>query len=209
MVDGQIHTAGVVSPAILEAFSSIPRELFVPEKYKSIAYTDTNLDLGQGRVLLSPVVYSRMLEYAETKPCDVALDIASASGYSSVILSSLVGTVIALEKNKRQKDKAERLIQNLNICNVFQVDGEIEEGAAEHAPYSLILINGAVSHVPDPLLEQLSKDGRLIAPVISAESCVRVTMFRKSDNGSVSSKILFDTAVPELSEFAARPEFVF
>lgn len=210
MVDGQIHTAGVVNPRILDAFSTVPRESFVPEKIRNIAYTDVSLDLGQGRFLLEPIAYSRMLEFVRPQESDVVLDVGSASGYSSAILSNLVSTVISLEKNKRQKDKAVRNMQLLGACNVVQVDGEIHEGAPKHAPYSLIIINGAVEEVPECFFDQLANGGRLITVVKDVDQKVgKATLFAKSMAGEVSSRILFDAALPNLPGFEKQKEFVF
>jgi protein-L-isoaspartate(D-aspartate) O-methyltransferase len=210
MVDGQVHTAGVSNPLILEAFGTVPRELFVPEKLKNVAYTDISLDLGQGRSLLAPIAYSKMLEFAAPQPHEVVLDVAAASGYSSVILSKLVNTVISLDKNKRQKDKAQRAMQSLDICNVVQVDGDVAQGASEYAPYSLIVINGAVEEVPQVILDQLAVNGRLITIVQTSEFSVgKATIFTKSDKGVVSSKILFDAAVPSIPEFEKAEAFSF
>ncbi|MGH1455315.1 MAG: protein-L-isoaspartate O-methyltransferase family protein [Alphaproteobacteria bacterium] len=208
MVDGQIHTASVTDPNILQAFETVPREVFVPEKLKNVAYTDANLDLGQGRYLLDPIVYARMLQFCAPHSDDVALDVASGSGYSSIILSRLVKTVISLEKNKRQRDKCERVIQSLNVCNVMQVDGGITLGADEYAPYSLIVINGAVSEVPAKILNQLDVGGRLIC-VLKSDGCSKgtATLFSKSQSGNVSMKVLFDASVPVLAEFAGETEF--
>ncbi len=210
MVDGQIHTAGVVNPLLLEAFETVPRELFVPEKLKYVAYTDISLDLGQGRYLLAPIAYSRMLEFVTPRADDVVLDIASGSGYSSVILSKLVNTVISLEINKRQKDKALRNMQSMDICNVVQVEGAINQGEPEHAPYSLIVINGAVEYVPDVIFDQLAVNGRLITIIKNTDLSIgKATLFTKSDNGIISSKILFDVAVPNLDEFEKEDVFAF
>lgn len=210
MVDGQVHTSGVVSPLILQAFEEVPRELFVSEKLKGVAYTDISLDLGQGRSLLAPIAYSKMLEFAAPKQHEVVLDIASASGYSSVILSKLVNTVISLEKNKRQKDKALRNMQSMNICNVVHVDGEIDKGAPDHAPYSLIMINGAIAKINKSILDQLAPNGRLVTVIKDSEFSVgKATLFTKSESGVVSSKILFDVAVPNLPEFENDNSFAF
>ncbi len=208
MVDGQIHTASVTNADLLQAFETVPRELFVPEKLKSVAYTDANLDLGQGRFLLEPLVYAKMLQACSPCADDVVLDVASGSGYSSVILSHLVNTVISLEKNKRQKDKCERVLQSLDVCNVVLVDGDIVSGAKDHAPYSLIVINGAVCEVPADILNQLAVGGRLVCVLAEkGDSKGSATLFRKSEGGHVSKTYLFDASVPFLPEFLCEEAF--
>lgn len=209
MVDGQIHTAGVVDDGILNAFLTVPREQFVPEKLKGIAYSDEDIDIGQGRYMLEPITHARMLQKAAVSADDVVLDIGSGAGYSSAILSSLVTTVIAVEHNKRQMDKAVKQWDSQGICNVVLIDDALTDGNAQHAPYSLIIINGAVSEVPDVLFDQLDNGGRLITIVKKPNSVMgSVTLFRKGENGEISSMPLFEAGTPFLKGFEVVPEFV-
>ncbi len=210
MVDGQIHTAGVVDTGILNAFETTPRESFVPEKLKSIAYTDENIDLGQGRFLLEPIVHSKMLQAVLPTTDDTVLEIGSASGYGSAILSQLVTTVFAVENNKRQMDKAVRVWEAGSYCNIVQIEGELEDGAPEHKPYSLIVINGAVEEIPQNIFDQLATGGRLVT-VVTKPSANKgmATLFVKSHDGNVSSKPLFDAGIPVLAEFKKKIEFQF
>jgi len=210
MVDGQISTSGVVDSQILESFSSVPRELFVPERLRSVAYMDGDIDIGQGRFLLEPITHSKMIQAVDVKESDVVLDIGVGSGYSSAILSPLVTTVIALESNKRQIDKAIKLWDKLDICNIALIEGKLEKGVQGHAPYSLIIINGAVTHVPQSIMNQIDGGGRLIAIIKKPEQIMgRVTLFMKNSDGSVSSKYLFDAGVPFLKGFEPKSKFQF
>ncbi len=210
MIDGQIKPAGVVDMRVLESFTDIPRELFVPEKLKNIAYTDESLDIGQGRFLLSPIIYAKMVQAAHIRESDVVLDIGSAFGYSSAILSPLVTTVIALEHNKRQMDKATRLWTQLSVCNIALIEGKLPNGVPDQAPYSLIIINGSVSEVPQEIFDQMDNEGRLITIIKETHSSVgRATLFVKNSNGYVSSKKLFDANAPFLKGFDPKTNFVF
>lgn len=210
MVDGQIHPAGVVDPRILETFEKVPRELFVPERLQGVAYTDEDLDIGQGRYLLEPIIHAKMIQAVQLVETDVVLDIGVGSGYSSAILSPMVMTVIALEHNKRQMDKATKLWDRLDICNVALIEGELTEGVPDQAPYSLIIINGAVEMIPDNILDQIDVGGRLIAVIrASGQTSGQVTLFMKSSTGAVSSKIIFDANAPFLKGFEPKSRFKF
>ncbi len=210
MVDGQIHTAGVVDPRILDAFSSLPREAFVPEKLQNVSYTDENLNIGQGRWLLEPITHARLLQEARLVSNDVVLDIAAGAGYSSAILSSIVSTVIALENNKRQTDKAQRVWEKLGMCNIVLESGDLNQGVAKHAPYSLIVINGSVPEVPNAILEQLAVGGRLVTVIAQENDTIgQAKLFYKNENNDVSSKVLFDTGIPFLNEFGKDGVFQF
>lgn len=210
MVDCQIHTSGIVDSKVLNSFGSVPRELFVPEKIRDIAYADESLDIGQGRFLLEPAVHAKMVQETQPKPDDVVLDIGCASGYSSAILSPIVTTIIALENNKRQMDKATRLWNQLGTCNIALIEGDLAKGVADQSPYSLIIINGAVTKVPEAILEQLSVGGRLVTIIKKQDNPIgHATLFMKSDNGSISSKPLFDANAPFIGGFEQKTSFEF
>ncbi|PCJ99257.1 MAG: hypothetical protein COA45_04255 [Zetaproteobacteria bacterium] len=210
MVDGQIHPSGVIDPRILETFEKVPRELFVPERLQGVAYADEDLDIGQGRYLLEPMTHAKMIQAVQPVETDVVLDIGVGAGYSSAILSPMVMTIIALEHNKRQMDKAVKLWDRLDVCNVALIEGKLIDGVADQAPYSLIIINGAVDAVPDALLNQVDVGGRLIAIVRKTGQTVgQVTLFIRSEKGDVSSKVLFDASAPFLKGFEPKTHFKF
>ncbi len=211
MIKGQLLPGGVVDLAVIESFSSLPREMFVLEKMQKIAYLGENIPLGQGRHLIAPLAHALLLQYAAPNSDDVVLDIGSASGYSSAVLSPLVTTIIALEHNKRQMDKASRLWEKMELCNIAQIEEtNLYLGHAQRAPYSLIIINGSVSFVPDNILEQLAPEGRLACFVREVDNAVgHATLYYKGQNGSISSKKLFDAAVPYLGDFICKKPFNF
>lgn len=210
MVDGQIHPSGVIDPRILETFEKVPRELFVPERLQGVAYADEDLDIGQGRYLLEPMTHAKMIQAVQPVETDVVLDVGVGAGYSSAILSPMVMTIIALEHNKRQMDKAVKLWDRLDVCNVALIEGKLIDGVADQAPYSLIIINGAVEAVPDALLNQVDVGGRLIAIIRKTGQTVgQVTLFIRSEKGDVSSKVLFDASAPFLKGFEPKTHFKF
>ena len=210
MVDCQIHPSGVVSEGILEAFSTIPREMFVSEDRQSVAYVDNHVALPGGRFLIEPTIHAKLVQAADPKPDDVVLDIGGASGYSAAIFSPLVTTVVALESDKALLDQAAENWQELDVCNVASVHGPLNEGCLEHGPYSLIFINGAIEQIPSDLLDQLQEDGRLLAVVMEEGYTVgQATLFKRCGKEGVSECGLFDANVPCLPEFKAEHEFVF
>jgi len=211
MVKGQLLPGGITNPSIIESFSNLPREMFVLEKMQEIAYLDESIPLGQRRHLIAPLAHALLLQKVSPRPDDIVLDIGSASGYSSAIISPLVTTIIALEHNKRQMDKASRLWEKLELCNIAMIeDCDLSNGHADRAPYSLIMINGSVTHVPDVILEQLAHEGRLACFMRERKaSAGHAVLFYKGRNSTVSSKKLFDAAVPYLGDFSQDDAFRF
>jgi protein-L-isoaspartate(D-aspartate) O-methyltransferase len=210
MVNGQIRTNGVADPAVVAAFSEVPRELFVPEARRMLAYLDDDLAVGGGRTprfLVEPLILARMIQAAGLKPGDRVLDVGCASGYSSAILARLAGSVVALEADAPLAATATGTLRSLGHDNVTVVSGPLAAGWPQQAPYDAIFIEGAVEQVPQALLGQLAEDGRLVT-VVGAGGAGRVTMFRAA-GGAVSLLALFNAAVPALAGFETPKSFVF
>ena len=210
MIESQIHPMGVVSEALLNAFASVPREVFVPEGKEGICYCDEDIEIAPGRYLMEPSVLARLIEAAEPTDEDVVLTIGSGIGYNAAILSFLVSTVVALEEDQSLIDQAQASWDSLSYCNIAAIKGEQVKGAPEHAPYDMIIINGAVSEVPEAIKLQLRIGGRLVALVKkSGQSVAKATLIQHIKDGVFSERVLFDAGTPYLAGFEPSKEFVF
>lgn len=210
MIDSQIHPMGVISEPLLQAFATVPREEFVPEDKCGISYCDEDIEIAKGRYLMEPSVLGRMIQAVNPKPDDVALTIGSGIGYNAAILSLLVSTVVALEEDQTLIERAQACWDRLGYCNIAAIKGDICSGAPDHAPYSLIFINGAVCEIPDAIKQQLTVGGRLIAIVKCAgQNVAKATMVERVKENSFLEKILFETGTPYLAGFEPKKEFVF
>lgn len=210
MVECQIQTSGVTHPALLEAYAAIPRECFAMPGQESLSYCDESLPLGKARCLMEPMIHARLLQAADPAPDDVVLDIGGATGYSAAIFSSLVSTVVALEKEQSFLSQAEEIWQELDLCNIVGLKGSLKSGDPEHAPYNLIFFNGAVASVSHDVLRQIDVGGRLVAVIQPAGTCVgQATIITRHAEEDFSSEVLFDVCIPYLPELGPRTEFVF
>lgn len=210
MVDSQIHTNGVVSTPVLDAFRTVPRELFVPPAMRGMAYVDEDLPLGDGRYLMDPSLLARMVSAADVRSEDIVLNIGDATGYSSAILSFLATTVVTLEGRPGMLDAARQVWADGSYCNIAILNGDYTEGCPEHAPYSLILMNGAVAEIPDILLAQLTLRGRLITVHQPAGAKIgTVVLTERIGDGKYATRKLFNASTPYIPGFQPRPEFVF
>lgn len=210
MIDSQIHPMGIVSEPLMAAFADVPREEFVPEALRGICYADEDLKIAEGRYLMEPSVLARLIQAAKPTANDVALTIGSGIGYNAAILSHLVSTVIALEDEEALVKSAQASWDKLSYCNIVAISGDLNAGAPKHAPYDLIIINGAVSEIPQAMKEQLSVGGRLVALVKKAgQSVTKATLVENIREGVFSDKILFDAGTPYLKGFEPKKEFVF
>ncbi|MDP6012712.1 MAG: protein-L-isoaspartate O-methyltransferase [Alphaproteobacteria bacterium] len=212
MVEGQILPNKVTDPRIVEAMAIVPRECFVTGPLQAVPYVDEDLAIGNGRYLTEPAVLARMIQMLDPGHDNTALDIGCASGYSSAILGRLAGTVIALESDVELSTIGANVLPTLDIDNVLFIEGDLTQGYADQAPYDVILIGGGVEKVPEVILEQLAEGGRL-ATVISQPltgghgHLGQVTLYTRI-GGVVSSRALFDAALPMLPGFRASHEFV-
>lgn len=210
MVDCQIETAGVADQNILEAFRHYPRERFVPKMAQSLSYMDEDLTLGEDRFLPEPSTHARMLSAVEPKPSDVVLDISNTNGYSAAILSGLVTTIIAIEEKKVALNKANKLLEELEVHNIVIEQGSLTEGCPQHAPYDVIFMAGSVAEVPQNLLEQLSEGGRLITIVRQPNEVMgKVILVQSLGKKGFSSYTLFEAGCPYLPGFEPKPTFSF
>jgi protein-L-isoaspartate(D-aspartate) O-methyltransferase len=208
MVDSQLRTNKVTDAALLDSFEAVPREAFVPERLRGIAYIDEDIALGNGRFVMEPMILSRLLQAARPEADDIALDIGCATGYATAILSRLVATVVALEADAGLAAQANRTLSELEIDNVVVVEGALIEGYPKQAPYNVIVLGGAVARIPVAISDQLAEGGRLVTVVKDTTGMGRATLMQRN-GGVVSSRVLFDAAVPMLPGFELEPGFVF
>jgi protein-L-isoaspartate(D-aspartate) O-methyltransferase len=208
MVESQIRPNKVTDPLLLAAFLELPREQFLPKAKRGVAYVDEDVELGDGRYLMEPMILARLLQSAEIKPTDIALDIGCASGYSTAVLARLCDTVVAVESNRKLVAEASAVLGRLGIDNAAVIDGPLDRGYAKQAPYDIVLFSGAVAEVPEIILDQLGEGGRLLA-VIDDGSRVRKGTIMTRLGGVVSGRPVFDAATPLLPGFGRKLGFVF
>ena len=210
MVESQIHTVGVVTPTILDAFRTVPRELFVPDHMMGLAYIDEDIPLGDGRVLIEPAALARMVEAANVQTSDVVLNVGDTTGYSSAFLSVWARTVVTMEPRAGQLDQARAVWAECSYCNIAPISCDATEGCPEHAPYSLIMMNGAVAEIPEIFVAQLSVGGRLAAVLKpDANAPGHAVIVQRIGNGKYSTNRVFDASMPYLPGFEPRRDFVF
>lgn len=199
MVESQIRTADVTDLEILSAFRRIPRERFVPASKMALAYGDAVVPYDEGRSLLRPRDFAKLVQAADIKPHEVVLDIASARGYSVAVLAQIADTVVGLETEDETVDRATGLLTDNSVLNAAIVKGDLKRGAPEHGPFDVIIVNGAVAEVPDAWLGQLSNGGRL-AVIMKSGPIGRATIYTKSGE-AIGDRVVFDANAPFLPGF--------
>jgi protein-L-isoaspartate(D-aspartate) O-methyltransferase len=206
MVESQVRPNKVTDPAILDALLAVPRELFVPDSLRGIAYVDEDVPLGNGRYLMEPMVFARLLQFAEIGSGDSVLDIGCGLGYSTAVMARIARRVVAVEDDAGLLPRART--QLTGIANVTLVETPLAAGCAQHGPYDVILLGGAVATVPSAIADQLGEGGRLVTVLYPAHGMGKAVLMTRRD-GVVGTRVIFDAGTPLLPGFAPQPEFVF
>lgn len=208
MVASQLRTNKITDERLLAAMSDIPRELFVPDERRDLAYIDEDIPLGRGRHLLEPMIFARLVQMAGIGPQDVVLDVACGSGYSSAVLGRLARAVVAVESDPEFAKTAAANVAAAGLDNVVVEQGAVADGLSAQAPYDAILINGAVERIPGALVDQLAEGGRMGVVVREGPGPGVAELLTKS-RGAVSRRAVFDANTPVLEEFRHEEGFVF
>ena len=207
MVDGQLRTTDVTGHALLSAFLEIPREIFVPDNKRDLAYLDADIEVAPGRFLVEASPFAKLVALADIKPGDLVLNVGSTTGYTAAVLSKLAAKVIALESDADLSGAAKANLDALGIGNVDCVTGSLENGSAKSGPFDAIVMAGSVQTVPETLLQQLKSGGRLVA-VEGTDRLGRAVLYVKNGAG-VSSRFAFNASIRSLPGFARAAEFTF
>ncbi|MFO1126956.1 MAG: protein-L-isoaspartate O-methyltransferase [Rhodospirillales bacterium] len=208
MVENQVRTNRVTDPLVIAALNELPRETFLPDSLKGVAYVDEDIPLGGGRYLMEPLATALILQTAEIEPEDKILVVACGTGYLAAAAARIGRVVVALEEDSNIAAGARENISQTGASAVTVVEGRLAEGYPPEAPYDVILFNGAAADVPSAILDQLAEGGRLVAIIAAEHGLGRGTVFYRI-GGTVSRRVAFDSSVPLLAAFAPMPRFQF
>ena len=206
MVDTQIRPSDVTKFPILDAMLKIPREHFVPRDKRDVAYIGESVPLGADRVVMDPRILAKLLDALDITQKELVLDIGSGLGYSSALLSRLAEAVVAIEDDQTRVAESEEALQDMGLDNVCLLQGVLNEGAAQHGPYDVILIQGAVEFIPQSLIDQLKEGGRIGA--IFADGMNGEARIGFKRDGRMTWRFAFNATLPILDGFRKAKEFM-
>lgn len=200
MIACQLRPEGVTDQAVLEAMDSVAREQFVPEGARPLAYADRSLALGGGRFLPAPAVLGQLLTQMAPVKGERALVIGAGTGYSAALLVHIGCEVSAVESAPKLAARAREL-------GISVVEGPLEAGHNAGAPYQLILIDGAVGYLPEPVIKQLADGGRLGTALI--ERTITRLIVGQKVAGAFGYLSVADAGVAALPGFTRPRPFTF
>jgi len=177
-----------ISTNVLEAMRQTKRHLFIPERFRSLAYADRPVPIGHDQTISQPFIVAQMTDLAEVRYDHTVLEIGTGSGYQAAILARLVRKVCTIEIIRPLGETAAKLLEDLGYHNVSVRIGDGYKGWPECGPFDAVIVTAALGHVPPPLIEQLKVGGRLVMPVGSAGSTQQLTVVEKIAPGKTKTR---------------------
>lgn len=192
MVERHIIPRKISDPLVLAAMAKVPRETFIPEKFKNAAYEDRPLPIDENQTISQPYIVALMTKALELKGGEKVLEIGTGSGYAAAILGEIAGEVFTIERHKALADEAKEKLKAWK--NVHVIHGDGTKGLVNEAPFDAIVATAAGPKVPETLKNQLKIGGRLVIPVgqhARFQTLLQVTRksqdeFTEKDLGSVA-----------------------
>jgi len=178
----ELSTLGITHAQVLEAFSQVQREEFVPKQLKKDAYINMPLAIGFGQTISQPYTVARMMELLDPQQQDVILEIGTGSGYQAALLSKRVKSIYTVERIPALAKQAQNVFKKLKLGNIVSVTGDGTKGLPEFEPYDGIIVTAGAENIPEAYFDQLADGGRLVIPIGdgSVQRMVKVT--RKDDD---------------------------
>lgn len=205
MVDTQIRPSDVTKFPIIDAMLSVPREDFVPSDKIEAAYVGDNVSLGGSRVVLEPRTLAKMLDALDITRDELVMDLGCGLGYSSAVIAQMAAAVVAVEEDEALAEDAQAALSQAGADNVILHTGTLADGAAAHGPYDVIVLEGAVEHMPDAILAQLKDGGRIAA--LFAEGELGVVRVGYKIDGDMNWRFAFNAGAPVLPGFERHRAF--
>jgi len=207
MVDTQVRPSDVTKFPIIDAMLDVPREAFVPRALREAAYMGENIDLGGGRVILEPRTLAKVLDSLDIQSNELVLDIGSALGYSAAVIARMAEAVVAVEEDADIAEEAQGLLSENGADNVIMHHGPLAQGAPEHGPYDVVVVQGAVEKLPQSLIDQIKEGGRIAC--LFMEGALGAVRIGYKIDGAMSWRYAFNAGAPVLPGFERDAAFEF
>jgi protein-L-isoaspartate(D-aspartate) O-methyltransferase len=174
-----------IDPRVLDAMREVPRHAFVPEVLRPYAYLPQPLPVTPEQNLAAPLLIALMTHLVEVQPDDIVFETGTGAGYHAAVLSRLAAHVYSVEVVEGLADHAARLLKDLGYDNVDVLADDGYYGWAAHAPYDAIVVKEAIDHLPQPLLSQLKRGGRMVIPLGPPDGPQYLTLVRRDEAGEL------------------------
>lgn len=196
MVKIQITDRGITDVATIKAMRKVPRHLFVSKEYENNAYGDYPLPIGNGQTISQPYIVAYMTEVVRPTEKKNALEIGTGSGYQAAVLAEIVDTVYTIEIIPELARESASIFKKLGYNNIIGMAGDGYNGWPGHAPFDIIIVTAAADEIPQPLIDQLAENGRLVIPVGKPGTIQELMLLVKRNGKIEKSRLSFVRFVP-------------
>lgn len=207
MIEQQIRPWEVLDQRVLDLFEQVPRELFVPVEYREMAFTDMNIPLTHGQVMMSPKVEARMLQALQIQTNESVLEIGTGSGYVTALLSRLARHVYSVDIEPDFVDAAREKLAQVSFVNVSLQQADAANGWDQQSPYDVIVVTGSLPVLPDSLQNSLNLGGRLFA-IVGDSPVMEAMLITRLGLDEFQTETLFETDLPPLRHALQPNRFV-
>ena len=187
------------APEVMAAMAKVPRERFVPETHRYLAFANGPLPIGHGQTISQPYIVALMTDLLAPRSDSVVLEVGAGSGYQAAVLAEIVRQVYSIEIVGALAEAARERLAALGYANVAVRHADGYGGWREHAPFDGIVVTAAAPAVPPPLLEQLKPGGRLVVPVGLAGDIQQLRLIEKRPDGGIDSRDVLPVAFVPLT----------
>ena len=207
MIKQQLRTNQVLDNDLLDLLESVPREMFVPEDWLNLAYSDSKIPLAHDQHMMTPLEEASILTALAIKPSDVVLEVGTGSGYLTALMAKLAKKVYSIEYYADLSEQAQIKLQQLGIDNVEYIIGDGSRGYLDPAPFDAIVFTGSLPSLPDIVQPQVLDGGRIFA-LLGEAPVVRAILLTQNHN-QWQQETLFETYVEPLIYHQTKDPFVF
>ncbi len=190
MVQRQLRRRGIADERVLAAMGVVPREEFLPERARSLAYRDSALAIGHDQTISQPWIVAAICEALELSGSERVLEVGTGSGYSTCVLALLAAEVVTVERVPELASSARRLIAALGFERVEVVEGDGSAGLEGRGPFDAIAVHASAPGPPVGLIRQLVPGGRLVAPVAEGSTDMLTAFALGEDGESVRARTI-------------------
>lgn len=208
MVEQQVRPWEVLDARVLNLFETIQREDFVPVRYRKMAFTDMNIPLDHGEVMMKPVVEGRMLQAVDLQPDETVLEIGTGSGFVTACLAHLASEVVSVDIHASFNEAAGRRLQEQGIDNVSLFTGDVMQGWQPEQAQDVVVVTGSVPAIPEAFLGWVNPGGRLFC-ITGQSPAMEAMLLTRIDATEWRRESLFETDLPPLVNSVKPPEFEF
>lgn len=208
MVEQQIRPWNVLDNQLLDLISGLPRERFVPDEYRSLAYADTQIPIGHSQCMMPPREEARMLQALRIQPSDVVLEIGTGTGYCTALMAQLAHKVYSVDIIGEFVEQAKERTQQLGLDNIEFEEGDAASGWPHYKPYDVIAITGSFYKLPKAYKRHLPIGGRLFC-IVGQEPAMKAKLITRIGDDEWHEEVLYETVLPYLINAKRAEQFEF